>query len=288
MYRPILALLALSLLDGCPNIPVRIAAGSHDDAGVADTPDAQAPCVAGTVDCSGVQVVYCSAAGTWVIEADCSIGCFNGACLMPDAGEPADAGADAGAGSDAIDGGAQGDGGSGLPPGCAPETQFIYAIANDSVNTLYRFSPATLGFQPIGPVSCPNEMQLVRSIAIDRSGVAWTLFDDGQLFQVNTMTAACTATSFVPNQGAFGTFAMAFSSNAAGSSTETLFVSSDSTNLLGYVDPATLTVHTIGPYVGLTWPVQGGSPDEVPTIALTGTGAGALDIAWSCSLGLPK
>ncbi len=47
-------------------------------------------------------------------------------------------------------------------------------------------------------------------MAIDQNAVAWVLYGDGELFQVDTSTAACQATSFMPGQSDLVEFGMSF------------------------------------------------------------------------------
>jgi hypothetical protein len=100
-------------------------------------------------------------------------------------------------------------------------------------------------------------------MAVDHLGNAWVLYNTGELFLVDTTTAACQATSFAIGQQGFTTFGMGFSVDAPGAMHETLFLASDATpNQLGSVDIATLTVMPIAPLSG--------------TPELTGTGDARL------------
>lgn len=60
------------------------------------------------------------------------------------------------------------------------------------------------------------------SMGVDRSGVAYALFDSGQVFRLSTATAACSATSYVPNQLGWTTFGMGYASTPDGG--EALYV----------------------------------------------------------------
>jgi hypothetical protein len=100
---------------------------------------------------------------------------------------------------------------------------YIYVITDS--NELVRFYPPDLSFTSIGTIECPDTNGTPYSMAVDRQGVAYVVFSDGQLFRVSTLTASCKATGFVPQQNGFPpTFGMGFSSNA-GDPGETLFVS---------------------------------------------------------------
>lgn len=149
-----------------------------------------------------------------------------------------------------FDGGFGGAGGG--APGCAAETQFIYTLAAD--NSLYRFDPPTLAFTLIGVLDCPTTFETPYSMAVDRDGGAWTVFTDGQLYRVDTKTAKCTATSFVPGQHGFTVFGMGFATDMPGGTAETLYVSQadqfggTGTMGLAKIDTTTLTLTPVGMY----------------------------------------
>lgn len=149
-----------------------------------------------------------------------------------------------------FDAGHGGSGQGGSAPGCAQETQFIYTLAADT--TLSRFDPPTLTFTTIGLLDCPSVSASPFSMAVDRNAQAWVVFTDGTLARVDTKTAKCTPTSFVPGQAGFTTFGMGFSSNSPGSAEETLFVSESSfggsTLGLAKIDVQTLKLTLIGQY----------------------------------------
>jgi len=108
-------------------------------------------------------------------------------------------------------------------------------------------------------------------MSVDRNAMAWVLYQNGQMYNVSTTDASCTASSFVPNQAGFENFGMGFVADSAGSSSETLFVAGGpsldmllgSSSRLASIDTASLT---LTPRSGML----GGWPE------LTGTGAGDL------------
>jgi len=106
-------------------------------------------------------------------------------------------------------------------------------------------------------------------MAVDRDGIAYVLFSQGELFRVSTLTASCKPTGFVPGQNGFPTtFGMGFSSNANDPG-ETLYVAGDnfsaSATALGTIDVNTFNLSVVAPFVQ---PI--GNPE------LTGTGDGRL------------
>lgn len=160
--------------------------------------------------------------------------------------------------------GAGGDGGF-LPPtgdgsappagGCSEAAKLVYVVSDG--DELYSFAPDALRFTKIGRLGCgvgagatPNSM------AIDRAGTAWVNYSDGTLFKVSTRDASCQSTSFQPGQSDFQKFGMAFSSNAAGSSDESLYVAGLSDLLIGgraglaKIDTTTLKLSFLGDYSG--------------------------------------
>ncbi len=170
----------------------------------------------------------------------------------------ADAGATGSGGDDSFDAG-QGQGGNGQDgglPTCAKETQFIYTLSSD--NMLYKFDPPSLAFTPIGNLDCIKPGVSPFSMAVDRNAQAWVVFTDGTLARVDTKNAHCTPTAFAPGQSGFTTFGMGFSSNAPGSTDETLFVSDSSVNASGSmlglarIDVQTLKLVPVGKYDKLT------------------------------------
>ena len=122
-----------------------------------------------------------------------------------------------------------GDGGDDCAPGVG---LYIYVISDQ--NTLYTFDPTMVpnatAFQMVGPVNCPAAAGAsVNSMAVDRQGMAWVNYGspDGKIYKVTTTApVTCTATSFANQQAGFtNELGMGFSSDATGSTSETLYVS---------------------------------------------------------------
>jgi hypothetical protein len=136
-----------------------------------------------------------------------------------------------------------GDGGD----ACGEAAKLIYVLSQEK--GLYSFYPATLAFQKIGALACPATPGASPfSMAVDRAGVAWVLYDDGSLFHVSTADASCTTTSFVAGNPSFAKFGMGFVADAPGSSAETLYVSSFDGTKLGKIDTGTLALSVVGAY----------------------------------------
>ncbi len=144
----------------------------------------------------------------------------------------------------------------------------VYVITTD--NELFSFYPPDASFRLIGRIACPAPAGTTPfSMAVDRNGVAQVLFNDGNLYRVSTLTAACTQTTFRPNQQNFGTFGMGYATRELGPA-ETLFVAADNqqgpTRGLGAIDP--LANYTLTPIANFTPPID--------RAELTGTGDGRL------------
>lgn len=160
-------------------------------------------------------------------------------------------------------GGSGGSGGSpeAGPPPCEAPTQFIYVLTAEGV--LQRFDPPTRVFTSIGKIDCSTSSS-VYSMAVDRSGHAWTVMRDGSLFRVDTTTAHCISTSFVPGQSGFVSFGMGFSWDPA-TQTDTLYVTNPEPPILGIIDTKSLKLTSVGTISGVTGRSE-----------LTGTGDGRL------------
>jgi hypothetical protein len=140
---------------------------------------------------------------------------------------------------------------------------YIYVITEE--NELYSFYPPTLAFSKIGDISCPTTSTPF-SMGVDRSGVAYSVFSDGNLFRISTVNAACQATPFVPSQHGFDTFGMGYAGLADAG--ETLYVSQSVNKApqLGSIDTQSYVLDVIGTY----------QPNASGRCELTGTGDGRL------------
>jgi hypothetical protein len=159
---------------------------------------------------------------------------------------------------------------AGTPPddGCTAAAKLVYVISEEK--DLYSFTPNTLTFTKIGPLDCPGAVGIPVSMAVDRTGTAWINYASGALYKASTTDGKCADSGFAPNQAGFAKFGMAFVSDAAGSTNETLFISGllgTTGKGLGKIDTKTLTLTMIHDYPA---PLTG-----VPA-ELTGNGAGQL------------
>lgn len=127
---------------------------------------------------------------------------------------------------------------------CPEELKEIYTVSDGK--DLHRFAPATLTFTRIGTLNCPGaSFASPFSMAVDRKGTAWVLYNDGKLYQVSTKDASCKATTFAVGQAGFTTFGMSFARDGAG---ETLYVADYSGKGIAKIDTTSLKLTFIGAY----------------------------------------
>lgn len=141
-----------------------------------------------------------------------------------------------------------------IPSGCSEEARWIYLV--DSNNALLRFEPDANTITQIGTLDCPGDASPF-SMAVDRNATAYVLHDDHNIYQVSTVNAACSATSFTPDRMGFEAFGMGFVSDAAGGDTETLFIAGGpasgiggGSSTLGAVTVSDWGIRTIGSVSG--------------------------------------
>jgi hypothetical protein len=134
----------------------------------------------------------------------------------------------------------------------------IYVLTQE--NELLSFYPPTLAFTSIGMLDCPDPSGAGPfSMAVDRRGIAYSVFTDGNLFRVDTASGACLPTTYEPNQvaggNAFSTFGMGFVANT-GDAGETLFVAEANvtdpmqrnSKGLGSIDTTSYKLSFVGPF----------------------------------------
>jgi hypothetical protein len=127
-------------------------------------------------------------------------------------------------------------GGGGAPSGgdaCGDVGKKIFVVSSN--NELVTFDPQTLAFSLIGKLKCPSSGSPF-SMAVNRQGVAYVLYDDANIFLVQTTDASCKASGYTPNQQGFSQFGMGYVSDAAGSNAETLYVIDDGSQGLGLIN----------------------------------------------------
>jgi hypothetical protein len=213
--------------DACTGSVTRCAAGGfemcvdgvfHVQAACPDTCSTTLGCVqcdpaATAMTCNGNAVVSCNADGTFgqtITTCGNGMMCANGGCNNVCT-------------ADGVD--------------------LVYVV--DEQNDFLSFDPRKLPGNPftlIGTLACPttgpsiqsgNTMVMPFSMSVDRDGIAWVLYTNGQLFKVSLTTAACTAAGNTVAAGGMSLFGMGFVTDAAGGTTEKLYLAG------GNVNPAT-------------------------------------------------
>jgi hypothetical protein len=157
----------------------------------------------------------------------------------------------------------------------------IYVVSEDY--QLLSFDPGTGAFVTIGDIDCPtatggDSPPTPFSMAVDHTGIAYVLYNDGELFRVSTATAACRSTGFVTGQLGFNEeFGMGYSQNSQGTA-ETLYVASSSSD--GLTSPSRLaTIQTTNFRLSIVGALQ----PQILNAELTGTGAGDLFAFYATS-----
>jgi hypothetical protein len=147
---------------------------------------------------------------------------------------------------------------------------------------LFSFFPPSQAFTPIGRLRCPAlgtcldnngipQTATPFSMGVNRQGIAFVLYCDGELFRVSTANAQCRRSPFTIGQHGFPpTFGMGFAGDSQGGG-ETLYVAGDedpTTGIpprLGAIDTTTFALRIVGAFV-----------PPLNRAELTGTGAGDL------------
>lgn len=175
------------------------------------------------------------------------------------------------------DAGGGGGSGSGNQDGCSDAAKQIYVV--DNSNKLASFDPSTKTFKDLGTLSCPAaSMAQPFSMSVDRNATAYVLYSgmdvlgttvtSTEIFKVDTTQPGlpCTKTSFT-GTAEFKQFGMGFSTDAAMSSSDTLFIAGSPGVGTGATKLAKLDVTTMQPtMIGSVT----GDPE------LTGTGSAEL------------
>ncbi len=126
-------------------------------------------------------------------------------------------------------------------------TKLIYLVSTN--NDFLSFDPRKLPNDPfhlIGKLHCRAGGSPF-SMSVDRNGVAWVLYGDGQLFKVNITDAKCEPTRYVPGATGAVTFGMGFATDKPGGDSEKLFVAdNDFAQALSSIDTKDLRPHRLG------------------------------------------
>jgi hypothetical protein len=191
-----------------------------------------------------------------------------------------------------------------LPEACPDASTVIYLVTQES--ELLSFYPPTLAFTSIGRVSCPGTTTTPWSMAVDRQGTGYSVFQDGHLFAIDMSDAGCRPTAFVPGQSGFSTFGMGFTALPDGG--ERLFAANDpnrtGTSTLGWIDTSSFALTPLaailpteqqcelsgtgdGRLFGFCLKPAGGSsivqidPSNAQVVSRSDLGVGQSNVSWA-------
>lgn len=109
------------------------------------------------------------------------------------------------------------------------DVRLIYVV--DDASRLWSFDPSKLPddpFHEVGTLDCPSSTTPF-SMAIDRTGIAWVVYSDGDVYRASIIDATCAPepVSGFTDDGVDILFGMGFVAERPGSATERLFIATD-------------------------------------------------------------
>jgi hypothetical protein len=107
------------------------------------------------------------------------------------------------------------------------DVELIYTV--DDKGHLASFDPRKLPddpFHEVGTLACDSDTTPF-SMAVDRKGIAWVLYNDGAVFRASIHNAACSSAIYRNGPSAPKTFGMGFVSDGVDAKAETLYVAAD-------------------------------------------------------------
>ncbi|HEY4242423.1 MAG TPA: hypothetical protein VGM88_21545 [Kofleriaceae bacterium] len=133
---------------------------------------------------------------------------------------------------------------------CTAAAMKVYVV--DQNNTLSTFTPPAT-FTDLGTLSCSATGATPFSMGIDRNAMAWILYSDGAIYNVDPTRSplACTPSAWTSGTEGNLVFGMGFSTDAAGGDVDTLYIAggggyiSDAYVQLSSVDVTTLPIRTV-------------------------------------------
>ncbi|HEY4242422.1 MAG TPA: hypothetical protein VGM88_21540 [Kofleriaceae bacterium] len=113
------------------------------------------------------------------------------------------------------------------PDNCSDAAKVVYVV--DINNTLSTFMPPAT-FTDLGTLNCSQTGATPFSMGIDRNALAWIVYSDGTLYNVDPTVSPlhCTPTTWVPDTAGELVFGMGFSTDAVNGDTDTLYVAGSS------------------------------------------------------------
>jgi len=145
---------------------------------------------------------------------------------------------------------------------CSEEAKRIYLVDGNNAS-LYGFDPMTNTFHFVTTLSCPtSSLWTPYSMAVSREAVAYVLYQDSSIYQVDTASGSCAATAFDPGFSLdWSLFGMGYAMNSRDATEDTLFIANASH--LGSIDLADFSIRVV-------------STIEVGNAELSGTAWGDL------------
>ncbi|HEY5936026.1 MAG TPA: hypothetical protein VIU61_15360, partial [Kofleriaceae bacterium] len=120
----------------------------------------------------------------------------------------------------------------------ADGVELIYVV--DSANNFLSFDPRKLPGDPfhlIGKLNCGRAFGSPFSMSVDRRGVAWVVYDDGELYKVSITDAKCSRSGYSAGSSGSSTFGMGFVTDEAGGKTEKLYIANnDGSHTMSTID----------------------------------------------------
>ena len=127
---------------------------------------------------------------------------------------------------------------------CSAAAELVYAV--DEAGDFLSFDPRKLPGDPftvIGRLGC-SDFGTPFSMAVDRNGIAWVLYSNGDVFEVSITDATCKRPATY--HSALGDFGMGYVMDAPNATTETMYVAPRSFGTLATLVPHTANLHSVG------------------------------------------
>lgn len=147
---------------------------------------------------------------------------------------------------------------------CSESAKVVYLVTEQDY--LYAFDPRESGlaaYRRIGMLSCETA-STPQSMSVDRLGKAYVFYSSGNLYYVDTATAACTPTGYqhpVSPAKSFNQLGMGFTAETPDSDSQVLYILSPDFGL-ATVDLESLAVNKLNVLSEMTAELTGG-PDAV-------------------------
>lgn len=133
-------------------------------------------------------------------------------------------------------------------PSCDTELPYIYLVTSET--DLYRYQPDAGILNLVGNLACSGSASPF-SMGVARSGTAYVLYGDGELYRVSTADASCRPTGWIPGSGGFNVFGTGFAidDDMQGETLHVAEVNFQSPSAgLATIDTDTFELNFIGPF----------------------------------------